>query len=196
MGETKPAEPDGPVRFDGYGQFRDWLLENQEKSKGIWVLLAKKGSGRTTVTYAEALDAALEFGWIDGQAKSIDDATYMQRFTPRRPQSPWSSRNRAFAETMIAEGRMAPRGLAEVERARTDGRWDRAYDGPATAQPHPDFVAALEANPAAAAFYATLNSQNRFAIYYRVHNAKRDETRARRIAEFVAKLEKGEKFYP
>jgi len=196
MDTMSENQGDAPLRFDGYLPFRAWLLENQETSKGIWVLLAKKGSGQTTVTYAEALDAALEFGWIDGQAKSIDDATYMQRFTPRRPQSAWSSRNRVFAETMIAEGRMAPRGLAEVERARKDGRWDRAYDGPATAQPHPDFIEALEANPAAAEFYATLNSQNRFAIYYRVQDAKRDETRARRIAGFIAKLEKGEKFYP
>ena len=195
MDEAK-AQPDGPLRFDGYKSFREWLVEHQDTSTGIWLLLAKKGSGLTTVTYAEALDAALEFGWIDGQAKGIDDATYMQRFTPRRPQSPWSSRNRVFAETMIVEGRMAPRGLAEVERARNDGRWDRAYDGPATAQPHPDFLSALEANPEAAAFYATLNSQNRFAIYYRVQQAKRDETRARRIADFVAKLARGEKFYP
>ena len=195
MDEAK-AQPDGPLRFDGYKSFREWLVEHQDTSTGIWLLLAKKGSGLTTVTYAEALDAALEFGWIDGQAKGIDDATYMQRFTPRRPQSPWSSRNRVFAETMIAEGRMAPRGLAEVERARNDGRWDRAYDEPATAQPHPDFLSALEANPEAAAFYATLNSQNRFAIYYRVQQAKRDETRARRIADFVAKLARGEKFYP
>jgi len=185
-----------PLRFDGYAPFRDWLRENQDASTGVWIVLAKKGSDQTTVTYAEALDAALEFGWIDGQAKRIDDATYMQRFTPRRPQSPWSSRNVEAAETMIAEGRMAPRGLAEVERARADGRWDRAYDGPAKARPHPDFVAALAANPEAAAFYATLNSQNRFAIYYRVQSAKRDETRAKRIADFVAKLERNEKFYP
>jgi uncharacterized protein YdeI (YjbR/CyaY-like superfamily) len=183
------------LRFDGYAPFREWLSQNQETSTGVWLLLAKKGSGQTTVTYAEALDAALEFGWIDGQAKRIDDATYMQRFTPRRPQSPWSSRNREAAEAMIAEGRMAPRGLAEVERARNDGRWDRAYDGPAKAEPHPEFVAALDANPAAAAFYATLNSQNRYAIYYRVQSAKRDETRARRIADFVATLERGEKLY-
>ena len=190
------SRSDGPLRFDGYAAFRGWLLENQESSTGIWVLLAKKGSGQTTVSYAEALDAALEFGWIDGQAKGIDDSVYMQRFTPRRPQSPWSSRNRVFAETMIAEGRMAPRGLAEVERARADGRWDRAYDGPATAQPHPRFLEALEANPAAAACYATLTSQSRFAIYLRVHNAKRDDTRERRIADFVARLERGERNYP
>jgi len=195
MGEVE-ASTDGPMRFDGYAAFRHWLLRNHEVSKGIWLLLAKKGSGQTTVTYAEALDGALEFGWIDGQAKGIDDSFYMQRFTPRRPQSPWSSRNRDFAEAMIAEGRMAPRGLAEVERARKDGRWDRAYDGPATAQPHPEFLEALEANPAAAACYATLTSQNRFAIYLRVHTAKRDETRARRIANFVAKLERGETTFP
>jgi uncharacterized protein YdeI (YjbR/CyaY-like superfamily) len=190
------SSDDAPLRFDGYGPFRDWLRENQDAPSGVWLLLAKKGSGQTTVTYAEALDAALEFGWIDGQAKRIDDATYIQRFTPRRPQSPWSTRNREAAEAMIAEGRMAPRGLAEIERARTDGRWDRAYDGPAKAQPHPDFVAALEANPAAAAVYATLNSQNRYAIYYRVQSAKREDTRARRIAEFVARLERNERFYP
>jgi len=188
-------DENGLGRFGGYDEFRAWLGENCGSSSGVWVVLAKKGSGLTTVTYAEALDAALEFGWIDGQAKSIDAATYMQRFTPRRPQSPWSTRNRTAAEAMIAEGRMAPRGLAEVERARNDGRWERAYDGPATAQPHPEFVEALAANPAAAEFYATLNSQNRFAIYYRVQSAKRPETRARRIADFVAKLEKHERFY-
>jgi uncharacterized protein YdeI (YjbR/CyaY-like superfamily) len=187
---------DAPLWFDGYTSFRDWLRENQHAPIGAWIVLAKKGSGVTTVTYAEALEAALEFGWIDGQARRIDDATYMQRFTPRRPQSPWSSRNVEAAETMIAEGRMALRGLAEVERARADGRGDRAYDGPAKAQPHPDLVAALGASPTAAAFYATLNSQNRYAIYYRVHSAKRDETRARRIVDIVAMLERGEKMYP
>ena len=161
------TDPDH-LRFDGYDDFRDWLIDNQDSTAGVWLLLAKKGSGQTTVTYAEALDAALEFGWIDGQARRLDEATYMQRFTPRRAQSPWSTRNTLAAEAMIAEGRMAPRGLAEVERARNDGRWDRAYDGPAKAEPHPDFIAALDANPQAAAFYSTLNSQNRFAIYYRV----------------------------
>ena len=189
-----PSEPEG-VHFDGYDAFREWMELNQD-SAGVWLVIAKKGSGLTSVTREEALDVALEFGWIDGQARRIDDDSYLQRFTPRRPQSTWSTRNVRAVEAMIAEGRMAPRGLAEVERARADGRWDRAYDGPAKARPHPDFVAALAANPEAAAFYATLNSQNRFAIYYRVQSAKRDETLAKRIADFVAKLERNEKFYP
>ena len=186
---------EGFGRFGGYADFREWLVENCETSDGLWLVLAKKGSGITTVTYAEALDAALEHGWIDGQAKRIDDATYRQRFTPRRPQSPWSQRNCAAAEAMIAAGRMAPRGLAEVERAKGDGRWDRAYAGPASAEPHPDFLVALALNPAAAEFYATLDSRNRYAIYYRLQSAKRPETRARRIADFVDGLEERRYFY-
>lgn len=188
-----PSDPEGQ-HFDGYDAFREWMRENQESS-GVWLVIAKKGAPTTSVTREEALDVALEFGWIDGQARRLDDSTYLQRFTPRRPQSTWSMRNVRAVEAMIAEGRMAPRGLAEVERARNDGRWERAYEGPATAQPHPEFVAALAKNPAAAAFYATLNSQNRFAIYLRLQNAKRDETRARRIESFVQMLERGEKFH-
>jgi uncharacterized protein YdeI (YjbR/CyaY-like superfamily) len=188
-----PSEPEG-VHFSGYDAFREWMEVNQD-SPGVWIVIAKKGSGLTSVTREEALDVALEFGWIDGQARRIDDGSYLQRFTPRRPQSTWSTRNVRAVEAMIAEGRMAPRGMAEVDRARNDGRWDRAYDGPATAQPHPEFLEALEKNPAAAAFYATLNSQNRFAIYLRVQNAKRDETRAKRIAAFIEMLQRGEKIY-
>jgi uncharacterized protein YdeI (YjbR/CyaY-like superfamily) len=188
-------DDDGHGRFDDRDEFRAWLAKNCGSSDGLWLVLAKKGSGIASVTYAEAVEVALEHGWIDGQARRIDDATYRQRFTPRRAQSPWSKRNRAAAETMIAEGRMAARGLAEVERARNDGRWDRAYAGPASAEPHPDFLEALAANPAAAEFYATLNSRNRYAIYYRLQSAKREETRAKRIAEFVAKLERHEVFY-
>lgn len=188
-------DENGLGRFSGYADFRTWLAENCDSSTGVWLVIAKKGSGLTSVTYAEALDAALEHGWIDGQAKRIDDDTYTQRFTPRRPQSPWSSRNRVAVETMIAEGRMAPRGLVEIERARNDGRWERAYEGPAKAEPHPDFLEALAKNTAATEFYATLNSQNRYAIYYRVQSAKRPETRAKRIADFVAKLERHEKFH-
>lgn len=183
------------LRFDGPDAFRTWLEENQDVSPGIWLVIAKKGSGQTTVTYAEALDVALAYGWIDGQTKSVDEATYVQKFTPRRPQSPWSLRNVGFAEAMIADGRMKPRGLAEVERARADGRWERAYSGPKNAEPHPDFLAALEKNPQAAEFFETLNSQNRFAIYYRILDAKRPETRVRRIEDFVARLSRGEKFY-
>ena len=188
-----PSEPEG-VHFDGYDAFREWMRENQD-STGIWLVIAKKGAATASVTREEALDVALQYGWIDGQARRLDDSRYLQRFTPRRPQSNWSQRNVRAVETMIEEGRMAPRGLAEVERARNDGRWDRAYDGPADAQPHPEFLEALAKNPEAAAFYATLNSQNRFAIYLRLQNAKRDETRARRIAAFIGMLERGEKIY-
>lgn len=188
------ADPE-TLRFDGPEEFRRWVEENQDSSPGVWLVMAKKGSGQTTVTYAEALDVALAYGWIDGQARRIDDATYVQKFTPRRARSPWSARNVRTAEAMIADGRMKPRGLAEVERARADGRWERAYDGPKTAEPHPDFVSALEANPDAAAFFETLNSQNRYAVYYRIQDARRPETRARRIEQFVDRLARGEKFY-
>jgi uncharacterized protein YdeI (YjbR/CyaY-like superfamily) len=180
------------IRFDGPEEFRAWVEENQNTSPGAWLVMAKKGSGQTTITYAEALDVALAYGWIDTQARRVDDETYVQRFCPRRPQSPWSMRNVKAAEAMIAEGRMKPRGLAEVERARADGRWERAYEGSKNAEPHPDFLAALEQNPEAAAFYTTLGSQNRFTIYYRIQEAKRPETRARRIANFVEKLARGE----
>lgn len=183
------------MRFDGPQDFRAWLEENQDSSPGIWLVIAKKGSGQTTVTYAEALEVALPYGWIDGQTRSVDAATYQQKFTPRRARSPWSLRNRRTAEAMIEDGRMKPRGLAEVERARADGRWDRAYEGPKTAEPHPDFLAALEKNPEAAEFFSTLNSQNRFAAYYRIQDAKRPETRARRIENFIERLARHEKFY-
>jgi uncharacterized protein YdeI (YjbR/CyaY-like superfamily) len=183
------------LRFDGPDAFRGWIEEHQDSSPGIWLVIAKKGSGQTTVTYAEALDVALAYGWIDGQTRSVDEATYLQRFTPRRQRSPWSLRNVGIVEAMIENGRMKPRGLAEVERARADGRWERAYHGPKTAEPHPDFLAALAANPQAAEAFETLNSQNRFAIYYRIQDAKRPETRARRIETFVDKLARGEKFY-
>ena len=183
------------MRFASREALREWLTENQDTSPGIWLVIAKKGSPTPGVTYAEAVDAGLEFGWIDGQARSRDEECYLQRFTPRRPQSIWSTRNRRAVEAMIAEGRISPRGLAEVERAKADGRWDRAYEGSKDATPHPDFLAALEQSPRAAEFYATLSSQNRFAIYFRIHNAKRDDTRARRIATFIDMLERGEKLY-
>ncbi|PWC04609.1 YdeI/OmpD-associated family protein [Mycetocola zhujimingii] len=180
-------------RFDSPDEFRVWIEAEQDTSPGVWLVMAKKGSGQTTITYAEALDIALAYGWIDGQARRVDDETYVQRFTPRRSRSPWSMRNVRFAEAMIAEGRMTPRGIAEVERARADGRWDRAYEGPKTAEPHSDFLAALDKNPAAAESFAGLNSQNRFMVYYRIQEAKRPETRARRIDAFVEKLARGEK---
>ena len=183
-------------RFAGPEEFRAWLREHHDTSAGIWLQLAKKGSGRTSITYDEAVEVALTFGWIDGQARSGDDTYWLQGFTRRRPRSPWSRRNRERAEALIAAGAMEPSGLAEVERARADGRWDRAYEGPRTAAPPPDLVEALVARPAARDFFATLNSANRYAILYRIQDAKRPETRARRIARFVDMLEQGETIYP
>ena len=181
------------LQFSSRDEFRDWMLENQDLEIGIWLIVAKKGAPFATVTYAEALDVALEFGWIDGQSRSRDEYTSFRGFTPRRAASPWSMRNRLAAEAMIAEGRMSSRGLAEIERARADGRWDRAYATSTDAQPHPDFLIALERNPAAQAFYATLNAQNRFAVYYRIHALKTEQGRARAIERMVEKLARGEK---
>jgi uncharacterized protein YdeI (YjbR/CyaY-like superfamily) len=181
------------IQFSTRDEFRDWMLANQHLEEGIWLIVAKKGSPFATVTYAEALEVALEFGWIDGQSRARDEHTSLRGFTPRRSASPWSMRNRLGAEAMIAEGRMSPRGLAEVERARSDGRWDRAYATSTDAQPHPAFVGALEENPAAKEFYATLNAQNRFAVYYRIHALKTDDGRARAIARMVDRLACGEK---
>lgn len=182
-------------RFAGPDEFRAWLREHHGSSAGVWLAFAKKGSPQSTVTHDEALDVALAYGWIDGQVLGVDAKAYLQRFTPRRPRSPWSLRNRRTAEAMIEAGEMEPNGLAEVERARADGRWARAYDGQRMAEMHPDFLAALGRNAAAAAFYATLDSHNRYAIYYRIQDAKRAETRARRIEKFVEMLARGERFH-
>ena len=158
--------------------------------------MAKKATGIPTVTYAEALDVALCYGWIDGQRKRVDEQWFIQRFTPRRARSNWSKVNRDKVERLIADGKMQPAGLREIERAKEDGRWDAAYDSPSAATVPDDLQQALDANPAAAAFFATLNSQNRFAILYRVQDAKRPETRARRIETFVAMLAEGKSVYP
>ena len=182
--------------FASAAEWEAWLREHHDTAPGVWIRFARKGSGTPSVTYLEALHAALCFGWIDGQAKSVDDASYVQRFTPRRARSIWSKRNRGFAEALIAEGRMQPAGLREVERAKADGRWDAAYDAPSTATVPDDLQAALDASPRAAEFFATLNGQNRYAILHRIQTAKKPETRARRIAGFVAMLEAGERPYP
>ena len=160
-------------------------------------LLAKKGTtDPTSLRYDAALEQALIHGWIDGQTKKRDDGTYVQRFTPRRARSPWSKRNVGFAEKLIAEGRMHPAGLAEVERAKADGRWNAAYRGSASIEVPEDLAAALAAEPRAQAMFEILTGQNRYAVLYRIHQAKRSETRARRIEEFVAMLSKGETVYP
>lgn len=177
--------------------WRAWLTEHAEDPRGVWLVLAKKGTTEpTSITYDEALEEALCHGWIDGQVKRRDAATYQQRFTLRLARSQWSQRNTTIVARLLAEGRMQPRGHAEVERARADGRWEAAYAGAATIEVPPDLAAALAADPAARQAFATLNSQNRYAILYRLGTAKRAETRERRILEFVAMLARGETLHP
>jgi uncharacterized protein YdeI (YjbR/CyaY-like superfamily) len=164
---------------------------------GVWLVLAKKGTTEPTrLAYAEALEEALCFGWIDGQVRRRDELTYLQRFTPRRRRSLWSKRNVAHAQRLLAGGRMAPAGLAAIEAAKADGRWDAAYAGPATIEVPPELAAALAREPDASAMFQTLTSQNRYAILHRIALAKRPETRSRRIEQFVAMLARGETIHP
>ena len=177
--------------------WRTWLAKNHANPVGIWLVLAKKGTEKpTSLTYDQALEEALCHGWIDGQARRRDEATYRQRFTPRRRRSSWSKRNTGIAERLQAEGRMHPAGVAEVERARDDGRWDAAYAGPKSIEVPPDLAEALAAEPRAQAMFEGLTSQNRYAVLYRIATAKRADTRARRIEEFVAMLGRGETIHP
>jgi uncharacterized protein YdeI (YjbR/CyaY-like superfamily) len=190
------AGTDLPVlAFADQAAFADWLAREHASSPGLWLKIAKKGAPAPSCGYAEAVEVALRFGWIDGQKRGLDEHHWLQRFTPRRPRSPWSQINREKAEALIAAGAMAPAGLAEVERARADGRWERAYAGQRTAQVAPDLRAALDAEPAAAAFFDQLDAANRYAIVWRVEEAKRPETRARRIEKFVRMLAAGEKLH-
>ncbi|MEU6532210.1 YdeI/OmpD-associated family protein [Streptomyces sp. NPDC046928] len=184
------------VAFESAEAFQAWLGENHAVSPGIWLKLRKKGPGVVALDYAQALDVALCYGWIDGQKAGLDDQWWLQRFTPRTARSRWSKVNRDKATALIEQGRMQPAGQAEVDRAKADGRWDAAYDSPRTATVPDDLAAALAAEPAAAEFFETLDRQNRYAILYRVQDAKRPETRARRIEKFVAMLAKGEKLHP
>ena len=177
--------------------WRNWLRRHHSDSNGVWLVLAKKGTVKpTNLTYGPALEEALCHGWIDGQARSGDEATYIQRFTPRRRRSPWSIRNTGTAERLLSEGRMHPAGIAEMERAKADGRWGAAYAGPASIEIPTDLATALTASPKAHAMFQTLNSQNRYAVLYRITTAKRADTRAQRIERFVAMLARGETIYP
>ena len=187
---------DSVLAFESPAAWEAWLVEGHATVDGVWLKIAKKATGIPTVTHQEALDVALCYGWIDGQRKSLDDQWFLQRFTPRRARSNWSKVNQGKVERLVADGRMQAAGLREIERAKADGRWDAAYDPPSKAVVPLDLQQALDANPAAAALFATLNSQNRFAILYQVHGAKRPETRARRIEKFVAMLAAGDKLYP
>jgi uncharacterized protein YdeI (YjbR/CyaY-like superfamily) len=179
-----------------HAAWREWLHVNHE-GVGVWLVLAKKGvTDPTRLTYDEALDEALCHGWIDGQVRGRDDLTYRQRFTPRRARSSWSQRNVGLIERLNGEGRMHPAGLAAVESAKQDGRWDAAYAGQATIEVPADLTAALMAQPTALAMFETLSSQNRYAVLYRIGEAKRADTRARRIERFVAMLARGETLHP
>ena len=178
------------------GEWQRWLATHAHESDGIRLAIAKKGGEHPSVSYAEALDEALCVGWIDGQKWALDEHHFLQGFGPRRARSIWSSINREKAAALIESGRMQPSGLAEIERAQADGRWDAAYQGSATIEVPAELRAALDAQPAAAAFFETLNSQNRYAILFRLHHLKRAETRTRNVQKFVAMLARGETIYP
>lgn len=171
------------LAFADQAAFEAWLEEHHATAPGVWIRIAKKASGIATVTAAQAIEVCLCFGWIDGQRRPRDETTFLQRYTPRRSRSKWSKINREKVEALIAEGRVRPAGLAEVQRARDDGRWDAAYDSPSRIQVPDDLQRALDAEPRAKAEFAELDSLNRYAVLYRIHDAKRPETRARRIEE-------------
>jgi uncharacterized protein YdeI (YjbR/CyaY-like superfamily) len=194
---VKAGRRDLPVvAFKTQQAFDVWLRSQPSDSRGLWLKIAKKSSGITSVSRDEAVDTALCHGWIDGQLDSFDDKYWLIRFTPRQPTSIWSAKNRARALELVELGLMRMSGLREIDRAKADGRWDRAYASVSTAKVPDDLRAVLAKNKKAAAFFETLDSKNRYAILYRTHNAKKAETRAARIAKFVAMLAKGETIHP
>ena len=192
--EKKPELPIIP--FASRDAWELWLEEHHTASDGLWLKIAKKGSGLESVTYEQAVEAALCYGWIDGQVRTFDEYYYLQRFTPRRPRSKWSKINRQKVMELIEQGAMKPAGLREVERARSDGRWDAAYDSPSTATVPEDLLRELEKNEKAWEFFSELDGRNRYAILYQIQDARRPETRARRIEKYVAMLGEGKKIYP
>lgn len=186
--------PEQPIlAFATAAKFRQWLARHNSDHPGLWLRIAKKASGIATVTYAEAVDEALCFGWIDGQRKAADKTTFLQRFTPRRPRSIWSKINIGHVARLEKAGRMTPAGRAAVAAAKADGRWAAAYHGSAAAVMPEDFLAALAREPAAEAIFATLNKTQRYPFFFRLTTARKIETRQKRIAAFVALLKRGEK---
>jgi len=194
MAIPKPPLPELP--FSSEKSFETWLRRNHALCPGIWLQFAKKDSGLASVTATEAVEIAICYGWIDGQIRPRDSQTYLVRYGPRAKRSIWSKINRERVAGLIAKGRMQPAGLLEVERAQADGRWDAAYDSARTATVPPDLAAALEADPHAKAFFATLNALNRYAVLFRLQTAKKPETRARKLERFVAMLREQRKIYP
>ncbi|HMI91098.1 MAG TPA: YdeI/OmpD-associated family protein [Polyangiales bacterium] len=196
MAASKPQPSELPtLPFVTQRAFAAWLTKHHASPDGLWIKMARAKSGIESISYQEALEVALCWGWIDGQSRRIDETWFVQKFTPRRARSMWSKINRERVTQLIAAGKMKPAGLAEIERAKQDGRWERAYDSPSRATPPEDLLAALAKNRKAAAFFAKLNSINRYAILHRVQTAKKPETRARRIAQFVAMLARHEKLH-
>jgi uncharacterized protein YdeI (YjbR/CyaY-like superfamily) len=203
--ETKGNKPNAhqakaiaelPVhRFDDQKAWAAWLGKNGKTAPGLWLKLAKQGTEPKSLTYDEALEVALCFGWIDGQKKSFDASAWLQKFTPRGPKSIWSKINCRKAEALLAGGKMKPAGLKAVEAAKADGRWDAAYDSQRTGGIPADFQAALDSHPKAKAFFATINSANRYAFLFRIQTAKKPETRAKRIRQFIEMLEQHKTFH-
>lgn len=183
------------VSFATREAWATWLEQHQEEPQGLWMKLARDGAGTECVDSAEALDAAIAHGWVDGQCRPLDETHVLQRFTPRRPLSRWSKANRELATALIERGEMRPPGLRAVEAAKADGRWEAAYNGHRAARVPPDLQEALDLNPTAGEFFATLTSQNRYAILYRIEEARRPEIRARRIALYVRMLADGRTLY-
>jgi uncharacterized protein YdeI (YjbR/CyaY-like superfamily) len=182
--------------FERVKEWETWLAKHHRSSRGVWIRMAKKATGLPSITHPDALDVALCYGWIDGTRQGESDTAFLQKFCPRAKRSTWSKINREKVQALIEAGRMQPAGLAEIERAKADGRWDAAYDSQRNMQLPPDLEAALAAKPRAQAEFAKLDSRNRFAILFRTQQAKKPETRAKRIAEFVAMLARGERIHP
>jgi len=196
LGIARHDMNDSTLTVPTQAKWEAWLERSGSDSSGVWLRLAKEGAEDPTVSYAEALESALCFGWIDGQKRAESEHYWLQRFTPRTTKSIWSKINRAKAQVLIASGQMRPAGLLEIDRAKRDGRWDAAYSSASKAVVPDDLQAALDANKKAKEFLATLNSQNRYAVLFRIQNSKKHGTRANKIAQFVAMLSNGEKVYP
>ncbi|MER6547508.1 YdeI/OmpD-associated family protein [Streptomyces sp. NPDC001250] len=196
MSGDAPNGADPVLAFAAQEAWEMWLEEHHADVRGVWLKIPKKDSGIDGVDYAGALESALCFGWIDGQKKKLDEQYWLQRFTPRRPRSKWSKVNRQKATELAEQGRMRPAGLREVEKAKADGRWEAAYANQRTATVPDDLRAALDASPTAADFFAALDSRNRYAILYRIQDAKKPQTRAARIEKFVGMLAAHQKIYP
>ena len=193
---SKTSPRDAPVSFESQADWAEWLARHCASSIGVWLRLAKRGADQRSVSYAEALEVALCYGWIDAQKKGESEHHWLQRFAPRSAKSIWSKINRQKALNLIQEGRMEAAGLEEIERAKRDGRWEAAYDSSSTATVPPDLQAALDANKRAKSFFATLDAGNRYAVLFRLQTAKKAETRTKRLQQFVEMLSRHEKLHP